>query len=247
MSVRELCFLHYFVDELLDRLQASSSGASVNSVNCAAPMFADDLALVAASGERLQSLLDICSPYASKWRYQFNSSKSGVMVFGESSCSRPAPRNSRSWILGSSSISEVDDYHHLGILRSLSNSSRPKIVERCSAGCSAFFSLNAVGSRYSCLYPITSFRLYSSISLPILIYGSELWTSSQSDLLLISRVHRKILRRILGLPTRCSNNALSAFVGSCDIGYLIQIHQLCFINSLTNNISESRQVLLAIL
>ena len=114
-----------FVDELLDHLQASSAGVSVNSVNCAAPMFADDLALVAASGERLQTLLDICSSYASKWRYQFNSSKSGVMVFGESSRSRPALRNSRSWILGSSSISEVDNYHHLGILRSLSNSSRP--------------------------------------------------------------------------------------------------------------------------
>ena len=38
----------------------------------------------------------------------------------ESSRSRPARRNSRSWILGSSSISEVDIYHHLGILRSLS-------------------------------------------------------------------------------------------------------------------------------
>ena len=136
--------------------QASSAGVSVNSVNCAAPMFADDLALVAASGERLQTLLDICSSYASKWRYQFNSSKSGVMVFGESSRSRPALRNSRSWILGSSSISEVDNYHHLGILRSLSNSSRPKIAERCSAGRSAFFSLNSLGSRFGCLHPITS-------------------------------------------------------------------------------------------
>ena len=236
-----------FVDELLDHLQASSASVSVNSVNCAAPMFADDLALVAASGERLQTLLDICSSYASKWRYQFNSSKSGVMVFGESSRSRSALRNSRSWILGSSSISEVDNYHHLGILRSLSNSSRPKIAERCSAGRSAFFSLNSLGSRFGCLHPITSFRLYSSLSLPILIYGSELWNLSKSDLLLISRVHRKILRTIQGLPTRCSSNALTALIGSCDISHLIQIRQLSFINSLTN-MSQSdlpRQVLLA--
>ena len=236
-----------FVDELLDHLQASSAGVSVNSINCAAPMFADDLALVAASGERLQTLLDICSSYASKWRYHFNSSKSGVMVFGESSRSRPALRNSRSWILGSSSISEVDNYHHLGILRSLSNSSRPKIAERCSAGRSAFFSLNSLGSRFGCLHPITSFRLYSSLSLPILIYGSELWNLSKSDLLLISRVHRKILRTIQGLPTRCSSNALTALIGSCDISHLIQIRQLSFINSLTN-MSQSdlpRQVLLA--
>ena len=135
----------------------------------------------------------------------------------------------------------------MGILRSLSNSSRPKIAERCSAGRSAFFSLNSLGSRFGCLHPITSFRLYSSLSLPILIYGSELWNLSKSDLLLISRVHRKILRTIQGLPTRCSSNALTALIGSCDISHLIQIRQLSFINSLTN-MSQSdlpRQVLLA--
>ena len=117
------------------------------------------------SGERLQPLLDICSSYVS----------SG----GTSS----TPPNQVSWFLlnllapdlpsetldlGSSSITEVDDYHHLGILRSLSNSSRPKIAERCSASRSAFLSLNAVDSRYGCLHPITSFRLYFSLSLPIL-------------------------------------------------------------------------------
>ena len=42
-------------------MQAPAADASVKSVNCTAPMFADDLALVAASGEMLQSLLDICS------------------------------------------------------------------------------------------------------------------------------------------------------------------------------------------
>ena len=108
-----------------------------------------------------------------------------------------------------------------GILRSLSNSSRPKIAERCSAGCSAFFTLSIVVFTQS--PPSDSIPL----SLPILICGSELWTLSQSDLLLISSVHHKILRTIQGL-----------LVGSCDIGHLIQIRQLSFISSLTN-MSES--------
>jgi len=51
-------------------------------------MYADDLALVASSPEELQQMLDIVSDYASKRRYQLNSTKSVILVFGESACSR---------------------------------------------------------------------------------------------------------------------------------------------------------------
>ncbi len=53
-------------------------------------MDADDLALIASSPDELQSMLNIVTSYASKWRYvyQLNSSKSVVMVFGEAAQTR---------------------------------------------------------------------------------------------------------------------------------------------------------------
>ena len=50
-----------YVDELLDLLKESGLGAYVGTCCIAAPMYADDLALVADSASTLQSLLDIVS------------------------------------------------------------------------------------------------------------------------------------------------------------------------------------------
>ena len=64
--------------------------------------------------------------------------------------------------------------HHLGILRSVFNSTISRTAECSVVGWSAFFALNAIGSIFGCLHPITSNRLYSALSLPVMLYGSEL-------------------------------------------------------------------------
>ena len=71
-----------FVDELLDILSMSGYGVRVNSLYIGAPMYADDLALVAESPQELQAMLNIVHSYAGKWRYNLNANKSFIMVFG---------------------------------------------------------------------------------------------------------------------------------------------------------------------
>ena len=163
-------------------------------------MYADDLALVASSPEELQAMLDIVSHYASQWHYQLNSSKSVILVFGESPRSRALARPNRQWFLAGQKLQEVDEHHHFGILRSVHHSTLARTSERCAAAWSAFFALNAVGSRFGCLHPVTSYKLYSTLSLPIMLYGCELWSISETESQMLKRVHRKILRTIQGLP-----------------------------------------------
>ena len=105
---------------------------------------------------------------------------------------------------------------------------------RCAAGRSAFFALNAVGSTFGCLHPVTSYRLYSTLSLPIMLYGCELWTTSKTESLILEHIHRKILRTIHSLPVRCPSVALSSLLGSRDISSYILQQQLFFINSITS-------------
>ena len=153
-----------FVNDLLLHLSSSGHGTSVNGI-CRSPMFADDLS---ESVSDLQSMLNIITHYANTWRYKLNASKSSILVIGESKRSRTQNRQTRSWHVCGDPIPEKDTQHHLGILRSVSPQ---RTSERCSAGRSAFFGLNAIGSRFGCLHPVTILRLYKTYSLPVLLYG----------------------------------------------------------------------------
>ena len=165
-------------------------------------MYVDGIALVFNSPIMLQAMLDIVFDYARRGQYQLNGLKSLVMVVGESAAVRQRERMTRVWKLGESVISEVDEQHHLGILRLIYNSTVHRTNERATAARSAFFVLSAVGSHFGCLHPLTSLRFYWSICLPIMLYGCEVWTFSKTELLFLERVHRKVLKTIQGLPIR---------------------------------------------
>ena len=199
-----------FVDELLDILTASGLGVIVSGLYCGAPMYADDLALVAS---RPQAMLDIVHDYARKWRYQLNETKSVVMVFGEASVTRRRERVSRQWLLGDVEIREVDEIHHLGILESVYASSMDR-ESLSSKEC-------LLCGRLSFWLPSSSLRLYQALCLPILLYGAEIWSFTKTELLFLDRVHRRILRTIQGLPLRCPSIVLTKLLGMSSIEDLI--------------------------
>ena len=68
------------VNDLLDQLSASDLGISIDIVYCGAPMYADDLSLIATSEHELQSMLDIVSSYAAMWQYLHTSHLSLCLV-----------------------------------------------------------------------------------------------------------------------------------------------------------------------
>ena len=55
-----------YVDDLLVELKNSGLGARVGDIYTGAPMYADDLALIASSSEKLQGVLDIVQNYTQK-------------------------------------------------------------------------------------------------------------------------------------------------------------------------------------
>ena len=139
------------------------------------------------------------SPIRQSMAAQPRPDKSVVMVVGETARMRDQARESRRWLLEGRPVQEVDEQFHLGILRTVHQSSIQRILERCTSGRSAFFALNSVGSRFGRLHPVTSYRLYNTLSIPILLYGAELWTPTKTELNMLERV---FLRTIQGLPTR---------------------------------------------
>ena len=122
----------------------------------------------------------------------------------------------------------------LKILATGLNTTTHRTNKRATAGRSTFYALNTVGSRFGWLHPLTSLKLYQALCLPLLLYGSELWALTKTELLSLERVHRKILRTIQGLPIRCHSASLTTLLDLQDIQTLVQQRQLSFIVSVVN-------------
>lgn len=78
------------------------------------------------------------------------------------------------------------------------------------------------------MFTPSDFTPPSSLCLPIMLYGCELWSPTKSELLMLERVHRRILRTIQGLPLRCNSLALQCLMGTVSITSLIHQRQLNF-------------------
>ena len=122
----------------------------------------------------------------------------------------------------------------MGILRTVHNSTNSRMNERATAGRSAFFSLNAISTRFGSLHPSTTLKLYCALCPPILPFGSEIWSPSKTEILMLERVHRKILRTIQGLPTRCSSSALNDLAGTLSVHSVLTQRKLSVIFSIAS-------------
>ena len=218
-----------FINDLLSDLEESGVGIYINSIFCGTPTYADDMSLVAQDPVDLQVMLDIASRYSYNWQYTFNPSKSKVMVFGESSVSRKRNRSDRSWFINSFLIAETDTWVHLGITLSVSRSSLYHTLHSISSARSAFFSLQSIGSRFGCLHPSTSLKLYKAMVLPILIFGLEVVFPSASEILMLERCQLSIFRIILGLPVRAPSYAIHYLLGTLPIKLLLLKAHLSFL------------------
>ena len=103
--------------------------------------------------------------------------------------------------------------------------------EKCTAA-SSFFALNSISSRLGCLHPMTSYWLYQTLCIPILLYGAEIWTLSKVEYSMSEQAHRNILHIIQGLPTSCHSSFLNYMLGSNNIELMIFQRELNTVNSI---------------
>ena len=93
-------------NSLIFSLHHAGFGVSIDNIYCGAPMYPNDLALVAGSPEELQAMLDIVHK---KWIYNLNADKLVVMMLGETSSTRKSVCSARKWTLGDEVLKEVDE------------------------------------------------------------------------------------------------------------------------------------------
>ena len=191
-----------FIDKLLQDLDNIFKSFSIGNIHVPAIASADDMALLALTNSGLQRMMNYCFSYACKWRYQFNASKSAVIVCNETkSHFKNVHRN---WYLGSDPVSECENYTHLGINFSKYLDLSENIKDANSKIRGTFLSLQSVGVGYeNGLHPFTSRKIYRSVVLPKSLYGCEIWYNlTASDILYLERSHRFCLKYMQGITKR---------------------------------------------
>jgi len=201
------------LNDLLVELQQSNLGVKIGDTYCGAPAYMDDLALVASIPEELQKMLDNVHAYSNNWRYRLNASKSKIMIFGAAK-----PKNlGVNFTLNGQPLEIVEEYTHLGIIRSSSRTITARTSRQISTDLDAFT-------------PSPQCACIPTICLPRTLYGCELWAVTKTEMEMLERSHRKILHTIQGLPLRCPNSGLLAVIGAD----LVTTKKLLFVHSVVS-------------
>ena len=89
-----------YMNSLLNELMNHSYAVSINQLSLPCPSFADDIAFLALYPTFLTSLMGMCYKYSTKWRYEFNHTKSGAVTYGETTLVHFEEMKECEWILG---------------------------------------------------------------------------------------------------------------------------------------------------
>ena len=125
----------------------------------------------------------------------------------------------------------VESTKHLGILLQSGSSSISRTNLAISSSRGAYYALAAVGARHSCINPCTSILLYKAMSLPILTFGLDIVTPSNSEFTMMERSQSRILRTILGLPIHVRIDGMHVLLGTIPIRLVAAMKQLTFIRN----------------
>ena len=191
-----------FNNDLLDILGSLSGGAGIRGIDISltSPAFADDISIMTLYKPHMQIMLNAAYRHSCLWRYEFNSQKSHVIVFGRDLC--PA----RQLYLGDNRIDIVQCEMHLGLpLTSKSNLMVTAIHARVNIGRRNFYASLSLGSSRCPMSPVVISKLYWSIVVPQMTYGLELVDLDNKCESLLEMAHFSMAKATQGLPRTAAN------------------------------------------
>ena len=106
-----------YVNGLLTVLSNHCYAILINGLRVPSPSFADDISLLTLHPSFLKTFMNICNRYGTKWRYDFNHSKSGVVTFGKTKPYHFVSLKNCEWLLDDTKVEELYEYKNLGVLK----------------------------------------------------------------------------------------------------------------------------------
>ena len=206
-----------FINGLAEELAKHDLGILLHGRRVALLMYADDIAMFAASIPEMQHMNQIVTQYAQKFRFQFNGAKSGVMVFN-------APRNVKErvtttkWTLFGEAVPVKHSYKYLGVeITTKINNWRPYFSKAIQKAQHATNLLLYICRHDKGLLPRAARSYWQAKVRPVLEYAAEIWAGDlpQDLVAKAEKIQTDFARRILGLHKAdgISNQAILAELG----------------------------------
>jgi hypothetical protein len=216
-----------FHRDFLQLLCKSGSGCTVYSIPAACPAYADDVTILALFLVALQNLLDVANEYRAKWRLDFGIKKCAIVVCG----SEKAKQDNKAFLQGEQ-IPVVTEYNHVGVPFIASGNHDNFIQARTSKARRNFNALLGIGSSLGGVNPSVGSKLYWSIVIPAMLYGTEIMCLPESITDKLETQHRQFGKRVQGLPESTSNPASYATLGWWSIQAYIDKKKLLLLHNI---------------
>ena len=116
--------------------------------------------------------MGMCYEYSTKWRYEFNHTKSGVVTYGETKPVHFEEMKEREWSLGDGTVDELYEYKNLGVLKNYIGSFSSNVednIDKTLKKAGMIFSSNFDRRRVN---PFIYIKFWSQACLPSLLHGS---------------------------------------------------------------------------
>ena len=215
-----------FNNDLITELANIPCGVRIQNKSVAAPSFADDVAVIAKSAVSMQHYLDTVNSHSVKWKYNFNTEKIKILIFGK-------VNKDMCFTIDGKKLIIVDGYKHLGVpLCSSSNAQLKFIEERVDSLKVSCHMIRSIGSSTGGTSPISASKLYWSVTIPKLLYGCEVWPICEQGMLKLQKAHEYAARTFQGLPQQCPGIAATAALGWQDIECTMDKRRLMFLFTL---------------
>ena len=178
------------LEDIFKQLDWNGYGININGQRLHHLRYADDIVLFSHTKEELQTMLEDLGKQASRVGLRMNYSKTKTMTNTEES----ATIN-----FGTNTIEQTEEYIYLGQLVKLNKENQTvELKRRIRLAWVAFGKLSFILRNKK--YPqYLKTRVYDQCVLPVLTYGSQVWTFTKANMDKIAKTQRSMERQMLGI------------------------------------------------
>ncbi len=200
-----------FLNGILKELRDLNTGCTMDSIVTGGVCKAHDPAVACLYEACMQRTLDVTFAHCCCWRYNHNPTKSMCATFGQ----QLQPYNTCSVHIGRAPIPKVSISIHVGV--ALCNRDSHEAVENTDSmirrGKRYFFPMLSLVKLGQTLNPVIASTVYWDVIMSTMIYGIEVWDTSQKDV----KYHKDMTSIIPGLPWGIAHDGMLIFLGCSSV------------------------------
>lgn len=228
---------HYktYINPCLDSVNKADLGFHIGPICVGATCDADDTYVSSDSPTGLQSLLDIVSHYAKRYRVIFNTSKTKAIVTG-SKLDMSFYKDTQPWKLNGERVQVADDNEHLGLVVSGWQEEQKNVDKKISKCRDSMFAMLGPTYAYRCkLSPVLQSHLWRTYNLPVLVSGLSALPIRPAYMAPLTLFHHKLLRGFLRLSQSSPIPSLYFLLGELPIASRLHIETLMLFHAVWSN------------